>query len=118
VLIEEVAWLDNGIAVVHTGTGAVVVRGSTFSGGGNNALWHHSGAALFSFGGALSFLDTQFELVGSVASCRHISDCSLQVERSSVSSMVGGSFISMCSGSGLSLKDVSHLLHTPGLRTD
>ena len=98
VLIEETVWLDNSIAAVHTGHGAVTVQAATFTA---------SKVGLFSFGGELVMRDTQFEaLAGStLASCRHIGDCAVEMSRCVVTDSVSSSVISMCSGAGVKLTD-------------
>ena len=103
VLIENTVWIDNGLAVIHTGTSAVVVRGSTFSGGESQL----SAPALFSFGGALTLLDSQFEQLGSLATCRHIADCYVLIDGCRLSGGGSGAMLSMCSGGGLSIRETT-----------
>jgi hypothetical protein len=99
VLIEHTVWIDNGLAAVHLGTGALTIVGSSFTRSGG-AVAHSSqqqprdGKAgggprhpgLFSFGGLLRVRDSQFEGwgEGSIASCRHLAECKVEFERCSV----------------------------------
>ena len=96
--VDETVWLDNAIAVVHTGTGSIVVQGSTFTA---------SKVGLFSFGGKLDISDSQFEALSDItlATCRHIADCEVIMSRCVVTGSVSSAVVSMCSGHGVSLTD-------------
>jgi hypothetical protein len=98
VYVDETVWLDNAIAVVHTGTGSVVVQGSTFTA---------SKVGMFSFGGKLDIIDSQFEALSDItlATCRHIADCEVLMSRCVVTDSISSAIISMCSGNGVTLSD-------------